>query len=691
MSADLIEQLAGYGAQQRAAQEPITIAEVAGARTEVQLIGTERADRARSEESTMTDPTRLDDRQPGPRRWMMASAAAAIVAMVGVVGLVLVNGDDEEPADEQASPTAPAATEPDAAPAASGDPGDASEHGFVVPEDALADREDGVMAPTFSTPLPDFDDVVIADSTDAPRRLESADELPDSDRLDFLSGFCDGVSCFRDAQVRAADGSGQEFVADRPFHVRHGFVVEGTEPLGPGFDLALYVFPMEDLVEFGDVDANGPHERYHADFVVRAETDRCGPGYETQDGPVTCEWFVHEFAAGLPEGRWALWAVWEAPCSAWITLERTETCDDPDEVLSFFSSGVDSGYQAADDAGTAVSGEADGPTVTEIDGWTRVDGLGLGDLTSDGTDFYALTGGGSGGELLRSRDGVTWESLIELRPGGISAARSGVVAGVDESPAGPFTVDVAIAEVAGEDGPTGVVTTHEVTFDVPPAFAPFSPHLGPEVNILGDGRVVVHAGYSADEALILMAAIGFPIEDVIEARDTFDQWAHECDVDGPEEDCGWPFHPAVAEHLGLPAGDVAGAQFWIGPDDVGFTIDGEEFAFPYGDLGLDDLATYRRTMVQIFDGTGWTQPDMGTDISVSDIGTIDGGLVGRAQALVFGALAQEGWSTSLDGIEWTLVTDTATGEPLPDQGSVRSQQNRAFFVHQNGAAWEVTV
>ena len=63
---------------------------------------------------------------------------------------------------------------------------------------------------------------------------------------------------------------------------------------------------------------------------------------KTQTEPVTCEWFVHEFHDGLAAGRHALWAFWEAPCSAWIDYGFVESCTDPDEIMSLFSSGVDS-------------------------------------------------------------------------------------------------------------------------------------------------------------------------------------------------------------------------------------------------------------------------------------------------------------------------------------------------------------
>jgi len=63
---------------------------------------------------------------------------------------------------------------------------------------------------------------------------------------------------------------------------------------------------------------------------------------------VNCEWFVHEFPEGLPVGRHALWAFWEAPCSAWLDYGFTDSCEDPNEVTSRFASGVDSPWESGE-------------------------------------------------------------------------------------------------------------------------------------------------------------------------------------------------------------------------------------------------------------------------------------------------------------------------------------------------------
>jgi len=236
---------------------------------------------------------------------------------------------------------------------------------------SLEDRHDDRVTidasgsrPSDGTPLPDIERAIPGDdgSDTLPIGAISA-KLPVSDYLDFLFEHCDpdvqtldqglGVvrSCSRSAAfVQPANpnfGAGTiytySYANGRPFYVRQGFVNNTGESLGEGFDVVVYVFEIDDE----DWEFGGATRRYGSDYVFRGETDRCGPGYNGQIGPVTCEWFVHEFPDGLPEGRFAMWAVWEAPCRAWIDLGFTESCDDPNEVTSFFSSGTAYGFDSS--------------------------------------------------------------------------------------------------------------------------------------------------------------------------------------------------------------------------------------------------------------------------------------------------------------------------------------------------------
>ncbi len=201
-------------------------------------------------------------------------------------------------------------------------------------------------APTGGTPQPDFDSAVAADEELG--SLPEKSELPDTVWLDFLFEFCSGSECFRDAHFMDPSnpdvGSGP-FGANEPFHVREGFVNNGGEPLPKGFTVSLYVTSLDQPGEFGGT-ARSQTERFTPDYIVQGEAERCGPTYRAQSGPIQCQWFVHEFENGLPEGRHAIWAIWEAPCSAWLAWEFVDECGNPDQILGLFSSGFDSPYDS---------------------------------------------------------------------------------------------------------------------------------------------------------------------------------------------------------------------------------------------------------------------------------------------------------------------------------------------------------
>ena len=212
----------------------------------------------------------------------------------------------------------------------------------ATPEIPTADRSG--TAQTFATPVPDVENALAGDDGSPRQPLGAVTELPQEAHLDFLNVVCDPFrvdDCNRDAVFRT-EGTGPEgsgsWSADEPFHVRHGFVNLSSTPLDVSFDVVLY------LTQFWDGNEGGETIRYTSDFVLRGLADSCGPSLRKQTGPVTCEWFVHDFPEGLPAGRWAMWAVWVAPCWAWVDLGFTNGCADPNEVMSFFASGVDSPF-----------------------------------------------------------------------------------------------------------------------------------------------------------------------------------------------------------------------------------------------------------------------------------------------------------------------------------------------------------
>jgi hypothetical protein len=230
-----------------------------------------------------------------------------------------------------------------------GDPPRASQAALALPAaPTTPDPTPGVtMVPTRSPAIfvaaePSGDD------GDGPSPLGTINDVPNADRLDFLFEFCtppipttSGTQCQRDAHWVDPQnpnlGSGV-WTAGRPFHVREGFINNREAPLGDGFNVVLYVTRLE-------ASQDEPTYRYTSDFVLRGTSDRCGPTYEAQTGPEICEWFVHDFPKGLPEGRFAISAVWEAPCRAWIDLGLTGSCEDPGKVISLFSSEFDAPYR----------------------------------------------------------------------------------------------------------------------------------------------------------------------------------------------------------------------------------------------------------------------------------------------------------------------------------------------------------
>ncbi len=318
MTSDLQSQIERYTSAVVSEQRPTTPSEIQT------LVGSVRP---------VPEPRNLDSVPPRRRLLLVALSAAAVLVLIG--GVASLGRFSEPSSTEEAAPATL-----DRAP-------------FEETSELLgADMSGGELvvdgsgsAATGGSPLPAFGAVVAGDDGSGPLPLGAVSGIPDSVRLDFLFEFCGG-QCFRDGHFMDPDnpgvGSGP-FTSGAPFHVRHGFVNNGEEPLGEGFDVVIYVLPMDAPGEFGG-EAIAETFRYTSDYVVRGTSEQCGPTYRSQEEPVTCEWFVHEFNDGLPEGRHALWAVWEAPCSAWVEYGFTDSCADPSEVMSLFSSGFDSPF-----------------------------------------------------------------------------------------------------------------------------------------------------------------------------------------------------------------------------------------------------------------------------------------------------------------------------------------------------------
>ncbi len=317
MSTDLRTQLVEYGRYHRETQPPLNRNEI---------VSTLEGARPPQDEPVLELPVEVlfaSDQSRWRGAGLVAAVAAAILLLVGGAAWLSRQQGVRDPAQESTVTTLPAQPLPDP----------------------------GETLPSGGTPLPDFAAAVQGDDGVGPLPLGTVNRLPDSVRLDFLFEFCGwyGPECFRDAHFIDPDnpgfGSGN-FTAGRPFHVRHGFVNNGEEPLGEGFDVALYVTASGFDFDAWTASNTGVTQRYQSDYVVRGETDRCGPSYKTQEGTEICEWFVHEFPDGLPEGRFAMWAVWQAPCRYWADLGFTAACSDPDAIMSMFSSGYDGPFDA---------------------------------------------------------------------------------------------------------------------------------------------------------------------------------------------------------------------------------------------------------------------------------------------------------------------------------------------------------
>jgi hypothetical protein len=192
---------------------------------------------------------------------------------------------------------------------------------------------------------PDDASIPIVGGTRVP--LGERADLPASPRWDFLASICWDNGCGRDPFVvdPLDDGIGLGgWMANQPFHIRHGFVNESTEPLSDAFDVKVYITrrqgpELDGLFELGQT------YEFATDYVVQVAADKCGPGYWEQTETSTCEQFVHEFPEGLPSGRYDIWLGWYAPCSAWQDLGAVDTCPNPHEVAWHFESAVNSPLQ----------------------------------------------------------------------------------------------------------------------------------------------------------------------------------------------------------------------------------------------------------------------------------------------------------------------------------------------------------
>jgi hypothetical protein len=263
-------------------------------------------------------------------------ASAVVVADGGIAVAGSIPGADNVHAAVWVGPL----FDPEAPPPDPGPPPEPAGDGPPL-EPTTVDPSD--IAPGDDLRPPSEGDYAIAESGEPRLALGQTTTLPDSIRLDFLAGMCDSTRCYRNANFIHPDDSNigtSYWIENTPFHVRHGFINESETPLGDEFDVVLFITRWEGPESAdGSFDLGQPY-RFDTDYVLRGTAAKCGAGYWEQTEQQTCEWFVHEFAEGIPAGRYDFWVGWYAPCSAWLDLGLVESCASPDEITWEFYGSV---------------------------------------------------------------------------------------------------------------------------------------------------------------------------------------------------------------------------------------------------------------------------------------------------------------------------------------------------------------
>ena len=175
---------------------------------------------------------------------------------------------------------------------------------------------------------------------------------PSSPRLDFLNVVCGGTAntgaqCFRDGRMIHPDESRTAgiWLANTPFHIRHGFVNRTDDPLPvdrplqPGYDVYVFVTRRAGPTISGDAFPIGETFRVHSQYMVRESNTWCGRLLEQTEPVQPCDLFVTDFPDGLPPGRYEFWIEWVAPCEVWVATETA--CIGIDYSFPFASSSVD--------------------------------------------------------------------------------------------------------------------------------------------------------------------------------------------------------------------------------------------------------------------------------------------------------------------------------------------------------------
>jgi hypothetical protein len=165
---------------------------------------------------------------------------------------------------------------------------------------------------------------------------------------------CLGDGCFRaPAFVRDDPPSktkydldgGTIWLADVPFHIRHGFEGQAFEnmALALASGHSVHAFITKVLGPEDDRYETGVAYRVDATSVLEATDDSCGPTLYPSGDPHDCSQWVIEFPSGLPAGAYEFGVEWTAPCASWFETDVCPSAGKPiglhfvGGIVSFFA------------------------------------------------------------------------------------------------------------------------------------------------------------------------------------------------------------------------------------------------------------------------------------------------------------------------------------------------------------------
>ncbi len=170
-----------------------------------------------------------------------------------------------------------------------------------------------------------------------PTSLPEVDSPPGSTRLHFQLETCQGETCFKVPSFVREDppsktsydlDGGTIWLADVPFHIRHGFEGRAFEEVGlaiaSGHSIRAFITKVAGPDE-GRFKA-GVSYRVDASAALEMADDSCGPELYPAGPSEDCTQWVIDFPGGLPPGAYEFGLEWAAPCETWF---ETDVCPLP--------------------------------------------------------------------------------------------------------------------------------------------------------------------------------------------------------------------------------------------------------------------------------------------------------------------------------------------------------------------------